>query len=522
MTVTVKELLDMPRLGLRLAAGAKGLNRPIRWVHTSELPDPTPWLSGGEMLLTTGMGLQGSADVQTAYIDRLVSAKLAGLGLGLGFGFEEVPTPVVEAADRAGFPVLEVPYPVPFIALSEAVLSRLTEERLRDAEMSVEVHERLTKMVSRGSGTSDVVDEVVRLVSGWVLLFDVRGRLVASSSSPHDSVPDPEKVWADLPLGLTARGGPSTAGITTPDGTSVALAVTTGAEARPEAVLVFGRPGRLEQRDRIVVHHAASVLGLLLASRRAISEAERRVSGDLLTDALGGRLEDSELERRLELVGFDPNERVTALVLENGDAPKVLADEVAWAVEAAAGSATGSVRVGVVEDRVVALVDDEDPSRLARSLLTEVTDLLGAGAGIVRAGVGETVPPREVRRSYLSAVLALRGAPEKLVALPSDLGSYGFLLGAQRSGALEAFVRSVLGSLQDRDRLRSSNLVESVKAYIEAGGRWEQGAERLGIHRHTLRYRVRQAEELLQRDLSNAEDRLEVWLALKAAEVLEE
>ncbi len=512
----------MPRLGLRLAAGARGLDRPIRWVHTSELPDPTPWLSGGEMLLTTGMGLQGSGDVQTAYIDRLVSADLAGLGLGLGFGFEEVPDAVVKAAEKAGFPVLEVPYPVPFIALSEAVLSRLTEERLRDAEMSVEVHERLTKMVSHGSGPSDVVDEVVRLVPGWVLLFDVRGRLLSSSTSPDVSLPDPEKVWADLPPGLTARGGPSTAGMTTPEGTSVALAVTTGAEARPEAVLVFGRGARLEQLDRIVVHHAASVLGLLLASRRAIVEAERRVSGDLLSEALAGRLEGDELERRLELVGFDPNERLTALVLENGDAANVLADELAWAVEAAAGSGGGSVRVGVVDERVVALVDHDDPERLARSLLAEVTDVLGATAGTVRAGVGETVPPREVRRSYLAAVLALRGASHKLVALPADLGSYGFLLGAQRSGALEAFVRSVLGPLQDRDNQRSSHLVASVKAYIEAGGRWEQGAEQLSIHRHTLRYRVRQAEELLQRDLSDAEDRLEVWLALKAAEVLEQ
>ena len=80
----------------------------------------------------------------------------------------------------------------------------------------------------------------------------------------------------------------------------------------------------------------------------------------------------------------------------------------------------------------------------------------------------------------------------------------------------------MLETLRDRDETRSSKLVESVRAFIAAGGRWEHGAEALGIHRHTLRYRVRQAEQLLNRDLSSAEDRLEVWLALKAAEILEE
>ncbi|HEX2296429.1 MAG TPA: helix-turn-helix domain-containing protein, partial [Actinomycetota bacterium] len=107
------------------------------------------------------------------------------------------------------------------------------------------------------------------------------------------------------------------------------------------------------------------------------------------------------------------------------------------------------------------------------------------------------------------------------VASPRDLGSYAVLLGGQPREALEGFVRSVLGPLIDRDRARSSDLVASVRAFMESGGRWEPGAETLAIHRHTLRYRVRQAEELLGRDLASAEDRMEIWLALKAMEVLE-
>lgn len=95
-------------------------------------------------------------------------------------------------------------------------------------------------------------------------------------------------------------------------------------------------------------------------------------------------------------------------------------------------------------------------------------------------------------------------------------------MSTQSRPALESFVRSVLGPLVTRDLERASDLVSSVGAYIEAGGRWEAGAAALGVHRHTLRYRVRQAEELLGRDLTVAENRLELWLALKGQEILNE
>src|SRR3954452_747764 len=53
--LTVREVLG--DLDVSLLAGEANLDVPVRWVHISELPDPTPWLSGGELLLTTGLAL---------------------------------------------------------------------------------------------------------------------------------------------------------------------------------------------------------------------------------------------------------------------------------------------------------------------------------------------------------------------------------------------------------------------------------------------------------------------------------
>src|SRR5881392_1078562 len=102
--LTVRDLLR--DLDVRLIAGEPSLDLPVRWVHISELLDPTPWLSGGELLLTTGMQLE-SAKRQREFVARLADHQLAGLGVGTGFAHPEVPAPLLEAAARRDFPVFE-------------------------------------------------------------------------------------------------------------------------------------------------------------------------------------------------------------------------------------------------------------------------------------------------------------------------------------------------------------------------------------------------------------------------------
>ena len=104
--------------GLELAVGTDEAERPIRWVHISEIEDPTPWLSGGELLLTTGIQLTGAAR-QRRFVARLAERDVAGLGLGTGFEHKRLPKALVDEASKRDMPVFEVPYEMPFIAITE-------------------------------------------------------------------------------------------------------------------------------------------------------------------------------------------------------------------------------------------------------------------------------------------------------------------------------------------------------------------------------------------------------------------
>ena len=132
--LTVREVLG--DLDVRLLAGEENLDVPVRWVHISELADPTPWLSGGELLLTTGMALD-SPTAQRDFIATLADHGLAGVGLGTGFKHDTVPPALLEAARERGFPLFEVPYELPFIALTEQAFTRLVNEQYALLQRSI-------------------------------------------------------------------------------------------------------------------------------------------------------------------------------------------------------------------------------------------------------------------------------------------------------------------------------------------------------------------------------------------------
>ena len=175
--LTVRGLVA--EMGLELASGEDGADAPVRWVHISELPDPTPWLSGGELLLTTGIQL-GSDERQREFIKLLTGHHLAGLGLGTGFDHERLPQALLEEADRRGFPVFEVPYDMPFIALTEKAFTRLVNEQYEVLQRGIAIHKRLERLVLEERGLDEVVRALAAATGGAVLVLSARGEPIAT------------------------------------------------------------------------------------------------------------------------------------------------------------------------------------------------------------------------------------------------------------------------------------------------------------------------------------------------------
>jgi len=511
MALTIRDILNAPGLALRLVAGEANAGRPVRWVHASELEDPTPWLKGGELLLTTGRGIGETAAKQRAYVQRLADAGLAGLGFGLGFGHDKVPKGLVTAAEQAGFPLFEVPYPVPFIAITEAVSTRLLAEQYEALQRAVDAEHVLTRAVMEGGGAEGIAASLAKVTGGWTLLLDLHGLPVAATSpAARQRAP---RVWEEL---LGSR----------PEGTGFSLTLVdrghhiwiqpVGAQGRVEAFLAVGKPESLSQTDRIVAAHALSLFAIELAKSRAVADAERRLQGDFFDALAGGALPPQEVVRGLQRFGFERDAPLVVSSIEGGNGRSP--DELAYAAEDHLSRAGGAYLISRNESGINVLLPASPDPKLGE-LRTSVTERLG---GDVRLGSGGPAEPEQVGRSLREARYALQVCRLEGwdAAGFEDLGTYRLLLSMADPDALRAFADAMMKPLDEYDRDQGGELTGSLRAFLQHNARWETAAAELFVHRHTLRYRMRKVEELTGRDLSSSFDRMEFWLALRARELL--
>jgi PucR family transcriptional regulator, purine catabolism regulatory protein len=515
--LTVESLTS--ELGLKVAVGGDGAGeREIRWVHITELLDPTPWLSGGELLLTTGIRLE-NAERQRKFIRLLAEAGVAGLGFGTGFDHSKVPKALLSEADNAGFPVFEVPYETPFIAITEAAFSRLVNEQYDVLSRGIAVNERLERLVLQGGGLDEIAREIAAAIGGSSVVLDARGELLTSGGRKL-----PEHLLEAIRSEIEPRGTAAAPFVPNREdlrGRALAHPVSPRAGAAEAWLVVVRRSGELGDFERLCVQQAAIVVALELMRERVARETERRLSGEVLAATLSGRLAADDVRDRLSPFGV--GERAVVLAFELSDAA---AAEATLAEFLAAQNRPALVAPHAAGRRelLCAVVDggkEGDPIELA----SEARVALERTHGPTRAATSRSLPTERVRHSFHEARCALEAtgfsngaAPD--VASHRDLGAFTLLLSVQDTEALRLYCDSVLGPIEESDERYAGELLRSLEAYIDRNGHWERAASDCYCHRHTLRYRIKRIEELTGRDLGRANDRVELWLALRAKELI--
>ena len=514
--LTVRGLVA--EMGLELAVGGDGADAPVRWVHISELPDPTPWLSGGELLLTTGIQLDGAAR-QREFVRLLSGRHLAGLGFGTGFNHDELPSALVEEASALGFPVFEVPYELPFIAITEKAFTRLVNEQYEVLQRGIAIHKRLERLVLEESGLDELVRALAAAIGGAVCVLSARGETIASRTFrrrlPAAAVDSVREELGQRSAEFTPEH-PELAGRT------LVLPVSIRGKGAPQAWLVAARDaGGLGDFERLILQQAVTVVALELMRQRAMRDTERRLAGDVLAEALTGRPSANELAVRLRPFGVGAEAAVLVFASPDGAPPaQAEGDLDRFLADAGIGALVA------VRERLLCAVVDASEETDAVALAARAREALMPEHGELRAAASRPAAVGSLRRTFHEARCALEAAglangSAPPVASYRDLGAFQLLLSLQDDDALRLYCDSVLGPLEDGSGEYGDELLRSLEAFIEQNGQWEKAARELYCHRHTLRYRIRRVEELTGRDLSSARDRIEFWLALRARELVQ-
>ncbi|MFI0373756.1 PucR family transcriptional regulator [Actinomadura sp. 1N219] len=469
MPPTLASVAALPQLGLRSLTGPLP-DALVMWVAVSELEDPTPFLEGGELVLTTGMRLSGAN--AAGYVSRLVGRGVAGLGFAVGVIHDDVPPELITAARDQGLVLLEVPRPTPFIAIGKAVSRMLAAEMYEDVTRAFQAQRELTRAALTGPGA--LVARLARLLGGWALLLDASGAV--QHAEPAAARGRAEAIAPELARLRRGRpadgGGAASVALAVPDDHIVVQRIGLG--GRPRGFLAVGTRAPLPHVAHTIVGAAVALLTLQSETPRTGRDLRASLAALLL-----GRPGDAPALPRgrvrvlacaggpavLDVLESDPaGARCLTLPLD-GHAAVIVPDEV----------------IGAVEPLLAALgpVGVSDPA--ANDLGTALRQAEEALAAAVR--------------SHQDAV--------HYSALPGQ-----GVLRLLEPGLAHAFADTLLAPLREED------LVETVRAYVAANGQGEAAARALGVHRHTLRSRMRKAAEVLGRDPDDPAVRAELWIAL--------
>ncbi|MFD9407844.1 PucR family transcriptional regulator [Streptomyces sp. NPDC059989] len=498
--VALGALLADRELGLRHLAGAA--EAEVHGVHASEMADPSPYLLGGELLLTAGADLAGAdlaqADLAGAdagaghggsggpgpardgtdpgeYVARLVRAGVAAVGFGVTPVHETVPEALVDACDRHGLPLVEVPPGTPFTAVARTVWRLMAEARTRELRRVTEAQQSLAAAAGRPDPVAAVLSRLAGSLGGWAGLLAPEpsppaepGRAGTARTAP--GAPRPAIAAAIAAAGaepgvelrgaleaLAQRVAPGSAATATDTlaGTNLAAYAVGGGR-----VLALATPARAPG-DHTIASAAAVLLTLLTASRPAGTEAAA----------------------------------LTRLLLD-GDPAGALAPGPWYAVHArGAGdpqALAGALGTVLLDPRgpVVRLLTDREP---------------GAQPGW-RLGVSAAAAPEALAGADAQAGRALERAEAARTPLARhrDPGFAGLVGEAEARAHAEA----LLGPL-------SPALRETLRAWLAHHGSWDRSAAALGVHRNTVRQRIARAAGLLGADLDDPDTRMDLWFALR-------
>ena len=503
MAITVRRLAGHKDLGLTLVAGRENADRVISWAHAIELADPTPYLSGGELVMTTGLRMGLTSDEQYEYVARLSAAGVVALAFDTGTNFDRVPDGVLSAGDALGLPILQVPADTPFIAITRAVIDELTADQLRTVQRVVDQQEIFARATLR-DGVPGVVAALSQALSATAVVIGTDGRLLAATGRDTEHV---ITITAEATRNMRPHSGRRHASRVIADGAGYCTIQTVRAAQTARGYLAVRSEVALSTSDRLLVAHALSLISIELEKPAKVIDAEQRLRTAVTLALLGEpRSIDTGV---LRYFGFDPDGDVVVVVLTNVGA---LLPAEAHVIDMLGGGDVPYVMCSI-NDEIVIILPGEHAGK-GRNIHCRL------GAQLERQlGGGQSSPASlgDLDFGLNQARAAAMANADGRFGEFDHFDVLGVLLGIRDRGELELLAHSL--DPLDSDAA-DRTLLGSLEAFLSCNGQVETAATKLNIHRHTMRNRLRRIGELTGCDLQSADTRAAMWLAIKARELL--
>jgi DNA-binding PucR family transcriptional regulator len=529
--VRVRDLLDVPGLGLRLLTDVTGLDRPIRHVYTTDLPDPVRYLTQGDLVLTGMIWCREPGDADR-FVRALAKAGASVLGAGEALG--SVPPEVIEACGRHGIALLAVPPETSFASVTDEVGRRLNGDRATAMTRVLGRRRLLLSAVAEGAGLDEMFRLMGREIGVECWLLTGTGRVVGGTSAP---LPRPvalrlagEYVKADR-LPVVTKAG---------DGDARYSLFAIGSEPRITSwfLACAGREHEWQHELRESVAELTADVALERARLDAGRAGDRKLAEAIVTRLAAEGSSPAETMSLMRAAELPPDGRYLVAALRAEAEARVggamagerwrcaLAEELSWPM-------AERTLVAPLGDEIIALIslpagtdsgEQTPPAHAFAALLRAAQPVFEADRSRIRLSVGVSTPAAGVtalpgaqhEASSARRLAELRGALGGISVVTSDeVASHELLLASVPGSVTRSFRDRLLGPLLAYDEQHRAELLPTLREFLACSGSWNTCAAKMYVHVNTVRYRIRRIEELTERDLSSLDDRVDFFLALR-------
>jgi len=512
----------------RVAAGGKGLMRPIRWVHILESAETGKYLNGGELILSTGMGIGQAREKRLAYLSELIQRQAVGLCIELGTYIPQIPDDMLEMAEQHDFPLIVFSQPVRFVDIT-LDLHELIINRQLQALRNLEAYSRgLQQLSLRSQGFGKLLQAFHDAVKSQVFLYTPESGAQFTPPLPHAV----QSEWTQLMRSHFSHEHPGQSNAATLPLDEKRRIVYQPVLAMGHLLAYVGMILHEREADEfllLTLDNTVNVLAQILMRNMFVEEQKRVAENRLLDDLIANRpMTEEQMRSLLGLPGSgsDPSYHaiIISLVREQEEGEASFPHDLTAVFRSLLGRLGFRPYIRCIGNRFYVLAVEKQPLPDPRQRLDKALQemerifrqMFGSGT-LVRFGVsrpGRRLADAAAHVAEAEQALAFHGdSPSPYFA---DLGLFRLLFYVPQEPVLKAFIDDYLGPLIRHDEQHDSSLVHTLRVYLDQNLSKQDTAEKLFIHRQTLYHRLDKIAACIGDDFHTPHRRLCLEIALRA------
>lgn len=541
--LSVRDILSLDLFkDARLVAGEAGATRPVAWVHIVGVPDAPQWVNGGELVLTTMLNMPEDIIGQRQYIQAMIDKEVAGLVITIGRYITHIPQHLIEIANEARFPLIEIPFQARFVDIARQVNEHISQENMQMVQRALSINQTLTQIVLQDGNFNDLVQALVQLLGHSISIENERFEAIATQNvAPVDEARRYTQLHgrtdARLIEALETRGYlPKIRESLRPHHLPPMPDVGLEMERLLAPIVVHGDIygymwiiadlHDISEIDRMAIESGATIAALMMLYQESVQSAEASLKGSLLSQLVqGDKARETILTDQSLRYGVDLRSPYVMMVVDTPPNGAQSIQQIYRSINQLIQMDGWQAVVGQFAGQVILLAQDNEHLRALVARIQERIALLQRRSPdqsrIGVSGVHHGAQAVKLAHQQCQDVLTITGRlnPRARIVYFDDLGYLHTLYHAGREGLKGNIFVPVIKRL---NKEKQSDLLLTLEAYLDAGGNGVSTAENLHIHRSTLNYRLTRIVQICEVDLQDPLTRMNLQIAIKMLKLFDD